>query len=66
MPCTNTTQKHFLTNKPRVIDITETASFNRIHKDLISGIFCKSVHLVYQKLNETMSFLDFPMQVDEF
>jgi hypothetical protein len=66
MQGTNTTQKHFSTAKPRVIDITETASFNRIHKDLISSIFCKSVHLVYQKLKETMSFLDFPVQVDKF
>ena len=66
MQCTNTTHKHFLTAKPRVIDVTETASFNRIHKDLISSIFCRSVHWVYQKLNETMSFLDFPMQVGQF
>jgi hypothetical protein len=55
--CTNTTHKHFSTAKPQVIDITETASLNRIQKDLISSIFYKSVHLVYQKLNETKSFL---------
>jgi hypothetical protein len=30
-----------------------------IHKDRISNIFCKSVHLVYHKLNETKFFLDF-------
>jgi len=54
------------TAKPWVIDITEIASFNRICKDLISSIFYKSVHLVYQKLNETMSFLDFPVQVDQY
>jgi len=64
MQCTNTIHKHFSAAKPQVIDIIATASFNRIHKDLISSIF-KSMHLVYQKLNET-SFLDFPMQVDMF
>jgi hypothetical protein len=44
-----------------VIDIIATASFNRIHKDLISSIFFKSMHLVYQKLNETLSFLELAM-----
>jgi hypothetical protein len=28
-----------------------------IHKDLIHNTLCNSVHLVYQKLNETKSFL---------
>jgi hypothetical protein len=33
-----------------------------IQKDLISNIFCKSVYLFYQKLNETKSFPDFVVQ----
>jgi glycerol-3-phosphate responsive antiterminator len=37
-----------------------------IHMDLISNIFYNSVHLVYQKLNKTKSFLDFAMQADQF
>ena len=37
-----------------------------IHKGLISNVFCNSVHLVYQKLNETKSFLDFAVQVGRF
>jgi len=36
------------------------------HHDLTSNIFYKSVHLVYQKLNETKSFLDFGAQADLF
>jgi hypothetical protein len=37
-----------------------------IHKDFISNIFFKSVHLVYQKLNETKSILDFAVLVGRF
>jgi len=31
-----------------------------IHKDLITNILCKSVHLVYQKQNETKPFIISP------
>ena len=34
--------------------------------DLISNILCKSVHLVYQNLNEIKSFLYFAMQTSRF
>jgi hypothetical protein len=37
-----------------------------IHKDLSFNIFCKSMHLVYQKLNETKSILELAMQTDHF
>jgi len=37
-----------------------------IHKDLIFNIFCKSVHLAYQKLIKTKSFLELAMQADHF
>jgi hypothetical protein len=37
-----------------------------IHKDLISSLFCENVHLVYQKINETKSFLDFAVQGSRF
>jgi hypothetical protein len=37
-----------------------------INKDLISKILCKIVYLVYQKLNETKSFLDFALQTGGF
>ena len=32
------------------------------HKYLISKNFCNDVHTVYQKLNETKSYLDFAVQ----
>jgi hypothetical protein len=37
-----------------------------IHKDRISNIFFNIVHLVYQKLNETKSFIDFAVQAGRF
>jgi hypothetical protein len=37
-----------------------------MHKDLISNIYCKSVHLVCWKLNETNSFPDFVVQMGRF
>jgi len=37
-----------------------------IHKDLIFNIFHKSVYLVYQKLNETKTFLELAMHEDHF
>ena len=36
------------------------------HHDFTSNIVYKSVHLVYQKLNETKSSLDFDVQADLF
>jgi hypothetical protein len=37
-----------------------------MYKHLISNIFCKGLNLVYQKLNETKSFLDFAVQRGRF
>ena len=59
-PSTVTANEHFSTDKPRVIDIAQTAFSNGIHRDLVSHIFCKSVRLVHQTLIEIKSSLDSP------
>jgi hypothetical protein len=47
---------NMITRKAYLNMITR-AQYVLIHKDLISNIFCKSVHSDYQKLNETKSFI---------
>jgi hypothetical protein len=59
------TAPHSRRSQERIFDNTRTKMY-WFTADTISNIFCKSVHLVYQKLKWTKPFLDFVMQAGRF